>query len=169
MRCLLALSLLQPANSMCVRPPAAELLGRLKPDALAYLGDAVFEVAVRERLMWPPLKMKALNSKTFSYVSAEGQHQILEKVTADFGLTEEELDWLRRGRNASGRGPRRLDPKIYRAASAFETLVGYLYYVDQTRLEQLLQFSLDAAEEVIRVDGEAASSSSSGDSDTAER
>ena len=80
---------------MCVRPPAAELLGRLKPDALAYLGDAVFEVAVRERLMWPPLKMKSLNSKTFSYVSAEGQHQILEKVTADFGLTEEELDWLR--------------------------------------------------------------------------
>ena len=98
----------------------------------------------------------------------EGQHQILEKVTADFGLTEEELDWLRRAAMPLAAGPRRLDPKIYRAASAFETLVGYLYYVDQTRLEQLLQFSLDAAEEVIRVDGEAASSSSS-DSDTAER
>jgi ribonuclease-3 family protein len=61
-------------------------------------------------------------------------------MVADFGLTEDEQDWLRRGRNASGRGPRRLDPNVYRAATAFETLLGYLHLVDQPRLEELFEF-----------------------------
>jgi len=65
---------------------------------------------------------------------------ILGRMVAGFALTELEQDWLRRGRNASGRGPRRLDPKIYRAATAFETLVGYLHLCDQPRLEEVFDF-----------------------------
>ena len=127
------------------RPPTSELLGRVSPIALAYLGDAVFEVAARERLLWPPSKMDALSSEVQRYACAEGQNELVQQVVAKFDLTEDEQDWMRRGRNQSGRGPRRLDPKVYRAATAFETLVGYLHLVDRARLECLFDFVFDEA------------------------
>ncbi|WP_225852823.1 ribonuclease III domain-containing protein, partial [Haemophilus parainfluenzae] len=52
-------------------------------------------------------------------------------------LTPAEQDLLRRGRNASSRGPRRLDPLIYQQASSFETLLGYLYLTNPERLTEL--------------------------------
>jgi len=55
---------------------------------------------------------------TGAAAAARPWQDILARMIADFGLTEEEQDWLRRGRNASGRGPRRLDPKVHRAAKA---------------------------------------------------
>ena len=122
-----------------------EFLGRTNPNTLAYIGDAVFELAARERLCWPPAKIDTLSSEVTSIVCAEGQHAILQRVQADFGLTEEEEDWLRRGRNASNRGPRRLDPKVYRASTAFEALIGYLYTVDRERLDALLDFCFEEA------------------------
>ena len=74
---------------------------------------------------------------------AEGQHALLDRVVAGFGLSDGEADWLRRGRNASSRGPRRLDPKVYRASTAFETLVGALLLTDPDRLGQLWRFLFD--------------------------
>ena len=130
------------------RPPAEELVNRLNPTNLAYLGDAVFELEARERLLWPPAKVDALSSQVQALVCAEGQHAVLQRINADFGLTEDEADWLRRGRNASGRGPRRLDPKVYRAASALETLVGYLYTCDPERLRSLFAFIFDESDVV---------------------
>ena len=136
------LALLSTASALIARPPASELLNRLSPATIAYLGDAVFETAVRERLLWPPAKINEVSSRVQAVVCAEGQHALLQRITADFGLTEEEHDWLRRGRNASGRGPRRLDPKVYRAASSLETLVGVLHLTDPGRLGSLLEFVL---------------------------
>ena len=52
-------------------------------------------------------------------------------------LEPEELDWVRRGRNACGRGPRRGDPSVYGRASGFETMVGWLYLNHPERLQQL--------------------------------
>ena len=74
-------------------------------------------------------------------------------MVADFALTELEHDWLRRGRNASGRGPRRLDPKIYRAATAFETLVGYLHLSDQPRLDEVFEFIWQSESESVADSG----------------
>jgi ribonuclease-3 family protein len=45
---------------------------------------------------------------------------------------------LRRGRNATARIPRRLDPEIYQQATSLETLIGYLYLTNPQRLTQLL-------------------------------
>jgi ribonuclease-3 family protein len=50
-----------------------------------------------------------------------------------------EQDILRRGRNASPRGPKRLDAAIYQRATGFEAVIGYLYLTDPPRLEELLQ------------------------------
>ena len=136
-----AVSLISSVVGLCARPPAAEMLNRIKPVSIAYLGDAVWEAEARERALWPPNKLDVLSSSVQRLCCAEGQHAVLQKMMVDFGLTEDELDWLRRGRNASARGPRRLDPKIYRASTALETLVGVLHLTDRARLEQLFAFA----------------------------
>ena len=137
--------LLLPAAAALALPsvPTDEFLSRVSPVTLAYIGDAVFELAARERLCWPPAKIDALSSQVTARVCAEGQHAVMQRVRSEFGLTEEELEWLRRGRNASSRGPRRLDPKVYRESSAMETLIGYLYTVDRARLDALLEFCFE--------------------------
>ncbi len=90
-------------------------------------------------------------------IAARPWQDILTRMIVDFGLTEEEQDWLRRGRNASARGPRRLDPKVYRAATAFETLLGYLHLADQPRLEEVFEFVWQSESE-----GEGAAESAGG-------
>jgi ribonuclease-3 family protein len=127
------------------RPPPSEMVARLSPLALAYLGDSVWEREVRERMLWPPAKLDQLNRRVQQLCCAEGQHAVLQDVVNQFGLNEGELDWLRRGRNASPRGPRRLKPSVYQASTALETLVGVLHLTDRTRLQQLLDFALQAA------------------------
>ena len=127
------------------KPTAAELLGRTTPAVLAYLGDAIFEKRVREWLLWPPQKLNMLTKRAQRLVCAEGQEALLNRLVSDFPLSEEETDWLRRGRNGSGRGPARVSPATYRAATSFECLLGYLHYSDPARLEHVLDFVMDAA------------------------
>ena len=96
-------------------------------------------------------------------IAARPWQDILTRMIADFGLTEEEQDWLRRGRNASARGPRRLDPKVYRAATAFETLLGYLHLADQPRLEEVFEFVWQSESESESAAESAAESAGGGD------
>ena len=130
-------------------PDAEEMCNRLSPVALAYLGDSVFEQAVRQRLLWPPAKINIVSSRVQKIVCAEGQAALLAHVRKGFGLTEDEEDWLRRGRNASPRGPRRLDPNVYRASTALECLVGYLHMTDGSRCQALLDYCLSDDPEAI--------------------
>ena len=58
------------------------------------------------------------------------------------------LPWLRRGRNASARGPRRLDPKIYRASTSIECLIGYLHLTDRARCTALLEFCMERSSDI---------------------
>ena len=136
----LFLSILSAAGLIAGRPPISEMLGRLAPVTIAYLGDAVWELEARERALWPPNKLDTLSTQVQDICCAEGQYAVLERIVADFGLTEGELDWLRRGRNASARGPRRLEPKVYRASTSLETLVGVLHLTDRVRLAELFDF-----------------------------
>ena len=136
----LFLSSLSAAGLIAGRPPISEMLGRLAPVTIAYLGDAVWELEARERALWPPNKLDTLSTQVQDICCAEGQYAVLERIVADFGLTEGELDWLRRGRNASARGPRRLEPKVYRGSTSLETLVGVLHLTDRVRLAELFDF-----------------------------
>ena len=142
---------LQATASVSGSPGPDELLGRSSPAAIAYLGDAVFEAYVREHFLWPPRKLDALNDLARPLVRAEGQEAALARLIKDFGLSEEELDWARRGRNASGRGPSRVSAKTYKAATSFECLIGYLHLSDRARLVEVLDFVLQSRESV---DGE---------------
>jgi ribonuclease-3 family protein len=70
-------------------------------------------------------------------VRAEKQAQMLNLL--DPYLNSNELEIIRRGRNAATGRPKRVDPQIYRQATSLETLIGYLYLTDTERLNELLQ------------------------------
>lgn len=126
------------------QPPEAFFLGRLKsrqvqsisPIALAYIGDAVFELYVRMTFLWPPQRIQDFHQQVVGQVKAEQQADYLNQLMPH--LEDAEADIVRRGRNATSKAPKRLAAKIYRQATAFETLVGYLYITDQGRLLELL-------------------------------
>lgn len=111
-------------------------LGRLSPATLAYLGDAVYEIFVRTYYLMPPKRLKTYHKQVVDQVRAESQVHWLHTLAPH--LTPSELDVIRRGRNSTGKGPRRIESGIYQQASGFETLIGYLYLTDPQRLTELL-------------------------------
>lgn len=110
-------------------------LNQLSPIALAYIGDAVYELYVRSKLLIPPKKIADYHDRVVTQVRAEAQAGYLEALEPY--LTPEEKDILRRGRNAVTKKPRRISGKIYQQASSFETLIGYLYLTNSDRLNFL--------------------------------
>lgn len=115
--------------------------------ALAYAGDAVYEVYVRTRIMSerPELPVHKLHKAAVGYVKAHAQSSSME-VLEDM-LNEEELAVYKRGRNAkSATSPKNADITDYRRATGFEALVGYLYLTDSgERLEEIMKIAYDAA------------------------
>ncbi|WP_256762321.1 Mini-ribonuclease 3 [Cohnella sp. WQ 127256] len=114
----------------------------LSPVVLAYVGDAVFEIYIRQRLVAGfNRKPNELHRAATSYVSAAAQAKLLQRWMPL--LTEEEADIVRRGRNTkSGQPPKNADPADYRHATALECLVGHLYYQGaKERLEQLVNLA----------------------------
>ncbi len=113
-----------------------EQINSLSPVALAYIGDAVYELFVRGMFLLPPKRIQVFHQQVVNQVRAEQQaHQVQRLLPL---LSEAEQDLLRRGRNASSRGPRRVDSQIYQQSTGFEALIGYLYLSDPARLMELL-------------------------------
>jgi len=100
---------------------------QLSGAALAYVGDAYFEVLVRRRLLLSGLtRPKDLNRFARSYVKATAQSDAVERILPL--LTAEETEIFKRGRNASGLSvPKSADALSYRRATGLEALFGWLY------------------------------------------
>ena len=113
---------------------------QISPTALAYLGDAVYELYVRSRYLLPPKRPQTYHRLVVAQVRAETQACHLRSLTPHLNNTE--LEIVRRGRNAATKRPRRVDPEIYQQATSLETLIGYLYLTDSARLTDLLQHLL---------------------------
>ncbi len=113
---------------------------QLSPIALAYLGDAVYELFVRRCFLFPPQRVQTYHRRVVAQVRAEAQARHLQTLIPL--LTESELEWLRRGRNAATNRSRRVEADISQQASSLETLVGYLHLTNPQRLLDLLN-SLD--------------------------
>jgi ribonuclease-3 family protein len=126
---------LPDAKLLCPTVSAKELQ-QLSPVALAYLGDAVYELFVRQQFLLPSQQIRAYHQQVVGQVRAEAQAVHLGFLLPY--LTHSEQDILRRGRNAATPRSRRVAPEIYQQASSFETLIGYLYLTDQQRLFDLL-------------------------------
>ena len=95
--------------------------------ALAYLGDAVYELRVREHLLKSSQgKVAELHASAVQYVNAEAQSRLYAVVEPL--LSEEEKTVFRRARNAkSGHQPPHMAVTAYRRATGLEALIGYLY------------------------------------------
>lgn len=115
---------------------APEQIQQLSPTALAYLGDAVYELYVRSLFLLPHKRSQTYHHLVVAQVRAEAQASHLCYLTPY--LNHAELEIVRRGRNATVGRPRRAAPEIYQQATSLETLVGYLYLCDRQRLYQLL-------------------------------
>lgn len=109
----------------------------LSPLVLAYVGDAVYELFIRTKLVAYPAKVQKLHRMAVRYVQASSQAKVIHAWEPD--LTEEEKDVVRRGRNAKNGVPRHGDVIEYRYSTGLEALVGYLYLTGQNeRLLELL-------------------------------
>ncbi|TKC14254.1 Mini-ribonuclease 3 [Robertmurraya kyonggiensis] len=118
--------------------------------ALAYMGDAVFEVYVREHLLQTgKVRPNLLHKEATKYVSAKAQASIIRYMLDEQLLTDEEVAVVMRGRNAkSGTVPKNTDVQTYRYGTAFEALIGYLYLLKrEERLEELVLLSLNLVSE----------------------
>ena len=106
--------------------------------ALAYLGDSVIEVLVREHLVEKGLSSSAhLNSEALKYVRASAQAEAMKNII-DL-LTEEEEAAFRRGRNMGHSStPKSASVSEYRTATGMEALFGWLHLSGKTeRMHEL--------------------------------
>ncbi|WP_200792801.1 Mini-ribonuclease 3 [Caldanaerobius fijiensis] len=104
----------------------------IPPLALAYIGDSVYELYIREKLLLSGVtNVRRLHGKAVGYVKAKAQAEGLRRIM-DI-LTEEELNVVKRGRNAkSYTVPKNADVQDYRHATGLEALIGYLYLKGDT-------------------------------------
>ena len=112
----------------------------LSPLALAFVGDGVYDLFVRERLVCEANRpVKKLNEEKVSIVRCSSQAKLVEKLMPI--LTEEELDVLKRGRNAHTQHiPKNATSADYHSAAALEALLGYLYLAGRIeRIRELLK------------------------------
>ncbi len=99
----------------------------LSPLNLAFIGDAVYEIFVREMLVCEANRpVNKLHGEAIKYVRAQAQAKAAEKIMPL--LTENELSVLKRGRNAhTNHKAKNADHADYHYATGFEALFGYLY------------------------------------------
>ncbi len=111
----------------------------MSPLTWAYIGDAVYELYIRNKLINETnLKPHKLHIEAIKYVKAKSQAEKLNEIYES--LIDEEKDIVRRGRNTQNHHlPKNSNVQEYMYATAFEALIGYLYLTKQhTRLKEIL-------------------------------
>lgn len=115
-------------------------LREMSPLALAFVGDAVLELLVRQRLVGSTrMQPGKLHRVATQYVSAHAQNLELEIIEPM--LTEAEANVLRRGKNANKASvAKHATAQEYRASTGMECLLGWLYLRGETaRIEELFE------------------------------
>ncbi|MCG0275930.1 MAG: ribonuclease III [Thermosediminibacteraceae bacterium] len=109
--------------------------------ALAFVGDAVFNLFIRTMLVGSGKKVKDLHLEAVKYVRASAQAEALKKI--EKYLTPEEKDVVRKARNAKVNSvPKNADIMDYHYSTGFEALLGYLYLTGRNeRLNKILMAS----------------------------
>lgn len=96
---------------------------------LAYLGDSIYEILIREYLIHQNIcKVDELQKEAVKYVSAKAQSNFLKELEENNLLTEEEINIVKRARNHKGsRHPKNTDIVTYKRSTGLEALFGYHY------------------------------------------
>ena len=118
------------------------------PLTLAFLGDAVYELVIRTLVVGKGNTSPAkLHKTSSSFEKAAAQSVLLDRIEEE--LTDDEMDFVRRGRNSKPRTmAKNASTKDYLKATGLETLIGYLYIKgDEERLFYLMEKGLEGKEE----------------------
>ncbi len=114
---------------------------------LAYIGDAIYEVFTRKKILseHPDMPAHKLHIINVGYVKAKAQSNAMTAIEPV--LTEKELGIYKRGRNAkSATVPKNADLTDYRRATGFEALIGYLHLAgEEERLSELMEIAFNNA------------------------
>ena len=111
---------------------------------LAYLGDTLWDLFVREELVKTGGRMKERHRAAVARVRASAQSRALARIEED--LTEDEAAVVRRARNAHQTPPKNADPADYCRATALEALFGYLYLTGQLERMKTLMYQAENRE-----------------------
>ena len=118
--------------------------------ALAYIGDAVYEVYIRQRvLQMEKVHVDHLHKLAINYVNNAGQAKAVKRMMNEEFLTEEEVSLVKRARNhKTASKPRNADPVNYKLATAFEALIGWLHLEGRRdRMEEIIFRAMEIIEE----------------------
>ena len=116
-----------------------EEVNLLSPLTWAYVGDCVYELYIRTKLVnETKMKPHQLHIEAIKHVKAKSQAELLQKIEDE--LTDEEKNIVRRTRNTQNHHlPKNSNVQEYMYATAFEGLIGYLYLTKQNvRIKHLL-------------------------------
>ena len=119
---------------------------QLNTDVLAYLGDAAYELFIRELMLEEGrLRANSLHRSATHYVNAHAQADAVRGMLEE--LTEEEQRIVKRARNHKFHSKaKNADPLTYKWATAFEAIIGYYYLADE---KEKLKWFLDRAFAII--------------------
>ncbi len=112
------------------------------PLVLAYIGDAIYELYVRNMLVSKHnIQVDKLHKMAVSIVKSSAQAKSYHKIENE--LTEEELTVFKRGRNAKSSVPKNSDMSEYKTATGLEALIGYIYLSgNKERLDEIMNLIL---------------------------
>lgn len=110
--------------------------------SLAFIGDGVHTLFVRENAFTPTTRNNELHRSSSAFCCAASQAETAKRIEPL--LTDEERFIYKKGKNATvGSVPKNADLMTYKLATGYEALIGYLYLLgEDERLETFLQESL---------------------------
>ncbi len=103
----------------------------------AHIGDAVYEVFIREHTIFMTSNLSKLHKFTVHFVNAEFQTELLNKIKPFFN--EHELDMARRARNIPTSPARRINKTLHANATSLEVVLGYNYIHNKARFFELCE------------------------------
>ena len=114
--------------------------------ALAYLGDAVLEIHIRDYVIrMGKTKIDQLHRSAVRFVNAKAQSKVYDSIQGM--LNEDELVIIRKGRNAKKNIPKNVEMVDYRKSTGVEALLGYLFLKgDNDRIDELVNYIISTIE-----------------------
>lgn len=115
---------------------------------LAYIGDAYFELKIRDYLITSKklTKVNDLHKQAIKYTSAEAQDKIINYLINNNLLLEDEITLYKRGRNSSGVGRKNISNRAYFNSTGFEALIGGLYTENIKRCDEIISLAINYIE-----------------------
>lgn len=117
------------------------ILQELNIKNYAHIGDAVYEVFIREHTIMLTSNLKRLHKYTVNFVNAAFQSELLEKLNPY--LNDFEIDLARRARNIPTSCARRINKQLHSTATSLEVVLGYNYIHNKERYLQLCSIMED--------------------------